>query len=98
MLLAGAYDPLIPYFAKMKVHQLVLEYATDRAGPVESLLALPEEKEIGLGVMNPRTSELETPEFVKSKVAPLLNKRAPNTIFLNPDCGFETFSDRPVND
>ena len=98
VLLAGAYDPLIPYFAKMKVNQLVLEFATDRAGPVESLLKLPEEKEIGLGVMNPRTSELETPEFVKAKVAPLLAKRTPNSIFLNPDCGFGTFSDRPVND
>lgn len=98
VLLAGAYDPLIPYFAKMKVNQLVLEFATDRAGPVESLLKLPDEKEIGLGVMNPRTSELESPEFVKAKVSPLLSKRAPNSIFLNPDCGFGTFSDRPVND
>ena len=98
VLLAGAYDPLIPYFTKMNVSQFVLEFATDRAGPVESLLALPEDKEIGLGVMNPRTSELETAEFVKAKVAPLLSKRAPNSIFLNPDCGFGTFSDRPVND
>lgn len=98
VLLAGAYDPLIPYFAKMKVNQLVLEFATDRAGPVESLLKLPDEKEIGLGVMNPRTSELESPAFVKAKVSPLLSKRAPNSIFLNPDCGFGTFSDRPVND
>lgn len=98
VLLAGAYDPLIPYFAKMKVQQLVLEYATDRAGPVESLLKLPDEKEIGLGVLNPRTSELETAGFVKAKVAPLLAKRPANSIFLNPDCGFGTFSDRPVND
>lgn len=98
VLLAGAYDPLIPYFAKMKVNQLVLEYATDRAGPVEALLKLPDEKEIGLGVMNPRTSELESAEFVRAKVAPLLKKRAASSIFLNPDCGFGTFSDRPVND
>jgi len=98
VLLAGAYDPLIPYFSRMKVSQFVLEYATDRAGPVESLLALPEDKEIGLGVMNPRTSELETAEFVRAKVAPLIGKRAKGSIFLNPDCGFGTFSDRPVND
>ncbi len=98
VLLAGAYDPLIPYFSKMNVNQFVLEFATDRAGPVESLLKLPDEKEIGLGVMNPRTSELETPEFVRTKVLPLLSKRAANSIYLNPDCGFGTFSDRPVND
>jgi 5-methyltetrahydropteroyltriglutamate--homocysteine methyltransferase len=98
VLLAGAYDPLLPYFARMNVNQLVLEFATDRAGSVETLLALPEGKEIGLGVMNPRTSEIESTEFVRAKVSPLLKHRNPSTIFLNPDCGFGTFSDRPVND
>ena len=33
ILLQGPYDPLIPYFSRMKVHQLVLEYATPR-GPL----------------------------------------------------------------
>lgn len=98
VLLAGAYDPLIPYFSRMNVNQFVLEYATDRAGPVESLLALPDDREIGLGVVNPRTSEIETVEFVRAKVAPLQAKRAAGSIYLNPDCGFGTFSDRPVND
>jgi 5-methyltetrahydropteroyltriglutamate--homocysteine methyltransferase len=98
VLLAGAYDPLLPYFARMNVNQFVLEFATDRAGSVETLFALPEEKEIGLGVINPRTSEIESTEFIRAKVAPLLKRRDPKTIYLNPDCGFGTFSDRPVND
>ena len=41
VLLEGSYDPLIPYFARMKVHQLVLEYATPRAGTLQALQALP---------------------------------------------------------
>ncbi|HEY3294006.1 MAG TPA: cobalamin-independent methionine synthase II family protein [bacterium] len=97
VLLAGAYDPLVPYFSRMNVDQFVLEYATDRAGSVDVLAALPEEKEIGLGVVNPRTSEIESVEFIVDKVRGLLKKRAAEKIFLNPDCGFGTFADRPVS-
>ena len=97
VLLAGAYDPLVPYFARMKLDQFVLEYATDRAGSVDVLAALPEEKEIGLGVVNPRTNDIESPEFIVNKVRGLLKNRDPHKVFLNPDCGFGTFADRPVS-
>lgn len=97
VLLQGAYDPLIPYFCRMKVRQFVLEYATERAGSVEALAALPEDREIGLGVCNPRTSEIETAEFIAAKARSLLKFRPAETLYLNPDCGFGTFADRPVN-
>ena len=59
-------------------------------------LNLPADKEIGLGVIDPRTTTVESPEFVIGKVRALL-KFAADQIFLNPDCGFGTFADRPVN-
>ncbi|MCS6860378.1 MAG: vitamin-B12 independent methionine synthase, partial [Abditibacteriales bacterium] len=97
VLLQGAYDPLIPYFSRMKVKQFVLEYATERAGSVDVLAALPPDKEIGLGVCNPRTSEIESVDFIVNKVKQLLPHRPPEQIYLNPDCGFGTFADRPVS-
>lgn len=97
VLLQGAYDPLIPYFSRMQVQQLVLEYATERAGSVEVLHALPPEKEIGLGVCNPRTTEIESVDFIVGKVKALLQYRRPEQIYLNPDCGFGTFAERPVS-
>jgi 5-methyltetrahydropteroyltriglutamate--homocysteine methyltransferase len=96
VLLEGSYDPLIPYFARMKVHQLVLEYATPRAGTLQALQALPAAVQIGFGAVNPRTSQLESPEEVVSRVAQLTECIAAERIFLNPDCGFGTFADRPV--
>jgi 5-methyltetrahydropteroyltriglutamate--homocysteine methyltransferase len=36
-------------------------------------------------------------EFIAAKVRQLQKHRAPTKIFLNPDCGFGTFADRPVN-
>jgi 5-methyltetrahydropteroyltriglutamate--homocysteine methyltransferase len=97
VLLAGAYGPLIPYFSRMKIQQFVLEYATERAGSLDVLQYLPEDKEIGLGVVNPRTEEIESTEFIQNKVNTLLKYRDPQTVYLNPDCGFGTFADRPVN-
>ena len=97
VLLRGSYDLLIPYFSKMNVNQFVLEYATERAGSIDVLSELPTDKEIGLGVVDPRTTEVESVDFVLAKVRSLLKHRNPEQIYLNPDCGFGTFADRPVN-
>ena len=96
VLLEGSYDPLIPYFARMQIQQFVLEYATPRAGTLEALQALPAEVQLGFGAVNPRTIALESPEEVAARVTQLAKLIAPERIYLNPDCGFGTFADRPV--
>jgi 5-methyltetrahydropteroyltriglutamate--homocysteine methyltransferase len=96
VLLEGSYEPLIPYFSRMKVQHLVLEYATPRAGTLQALQGLPPTVQIGFGAVNPRTTALETPEGVVARVAQLAEFIAPERIYLNPDCGFGTFADRPV--
>ncbi|MBA2440773.1 MAG: cobalamin-independent methionine synthase II family protein, partial [Thermoleophilaceae bacterium] len=97
VLLRGAYDPLVPYFARMRVDQLVLEYATERAGSLDALAELPPEVEIGLGVCDPRSAVVEDPADIVGRVRELLSHRSPEKVFLNPDCGFGTFAERPVN-
>ena len=92
-LLSGSYRPLAGYLARLNVKQLVLEYATDRAGDLLSF----GEKEVGLGVVNPRTDTIESPESIVSAVEEALAIYPASRIFLNPDCGFGTFSNRPVN-
>ena len=92
-LLRGSYHPLLPYLARIHVQQLVLEYATPRAG---ELLPM-DSKELGLGVVNPRTPEVEAPEQVAARVQAALQLLPPERVFLNPDCGFGTFSRRPMN-
>jgi len=93
-LLRGTYGPLLPFFERMNVRQLVLEYATERAG---DLLPL-EGKELGLGVVNPRRERIESPDEIRASVEAALAHYAPEALFLNPDCGFGTFSNRPMND
>jgi 5-methyltetrahydropteroyltriglutamate--homocysteine methyltransferase len=92
-LLSGGYQALRAYLDRVQITQLVLEHATDRAG---TLVAF-EGKEIGLGVVNPRTDEVETPDRIRAAVEDALRLYPAERIFLNPDCGFGTFSNRPMN-
>ena len=92
-LLRGGYHPLRPYLARMPVDQLVLEYATERAGDLMEF----EGKELGLGLVNPRTERVESVAEVKASLGRALEIYPKERLFLNPDCGFATFSNRPVN-
>lgn len=97
-LLTGDYLPLLPAFEKMNVKQFVLEYATPRAGEIEVVGKTLNNKELGLGVINPRTDDIESVEFIVSKVEQALQYYSPEQIFLNTDCGFGCFAERCVND
>jgi 5-methyltetrahydropteroyltriglutamate--homocysteine methyltransferase len=92
-LLRGSYHPLLPYLERMNVGQMVLEYATERAGGFLKI----GDKELGLGVVNPRTEKVESATEIIRAVEQALKLYPPQKIWLNPDCGFGTFSNRPVN-
>lgn len=98
VLLTGDYAPLVPAFQQMNLDQYVLEYATPRAGDVEIVGKALGHKQIGLGVVNPRTDEAESVDLIVSRVRKALDYFSPENIFLNPDCGFGCFADRCVND
>ena len=97
VLLSGNYGPMLPHLVQMNIDQLVLECATPRAGEMEVFKEYRNEKEIGLGVVNPRTDDIESPEQIVARVKELLQYFDPDKIYLNPDCGFGTFAERNVN-
>jgi 5-methyltetrahydropteroyltriglutamate--homocysteine methyltransferase len=96
ILVQGPYDALIPYFRRMKVRQFVLEFATPRAGSPAILRDLPPDCQIGFGAVNPRSIEVESPDEIVTRVREVAELIGPDRVFLNPDCGFGTFADRPV--
>jgi 5-methyltetrahydropteroyltriglutamate--homocysteine methyltransferase len=97
VLLSGNYGPLLPSLMRMNVDQLVLEMATPRAGEIDVFKEYRNEKELGLGVANPRTDEVEKPAQIAQRVKEVLKYFDPERIYLNPDCGFGTFAERCVN-
>jgi 5-methyltetrahydropteroyltriglutamate--homocysteine methyltransferase len=90
--LAGDYEPLVPSLSQINVKQLVLEFATPRAGDLGVVGKKLNNREIGLGVMSPKTEEPESIDYIVGKVEKALQYYTPENVFLNPDCGFGTFS------
>ncbi len=81
----------------MKIDQFVLEYATPRAGDIAVVGKHLSDRELGLGVVNPRTSDVEPVDLIMEKAHNALEFYTPDQLFLNTDCGFACFSSRAVN-
>ena len=96
-MLTGDYARLLPALTPMRIDQFVLEYATPRAGDIEVVGKNLADRELGLGVVNPRTDEVEALELIVAKAEQALEYYRPEQIFLNTDCGFGCFASRSVN-
>ena len=95
--LTGSYEPLLPYLRRVQVGTLMLELCTPRAGEMEVLSKLPEHLRIGVGVVNQKLSEVETDDSIRARAEHAIGLFGPDRVLLNPDCGFATFADNPVN-
>ena len=100
ILLSGPYTSLVPLFEETSPDILALEFSTPRAGELDSLLSSEKIKEnsiLALGVINPRTDIIESSQSIIEKTEEALKFIPKEKIWLNPDCGFATFSNRPVS-
>ena len=101
ILLEGPYTPLLNLFSDINADLLALEFSTPRAGELKSLLADDRIKNkliLGLGVLNPRFDEKEDIDVIYDRAKEALSYIDKENLWLNPDCGFATFSNRPVNE
>ena len=94
--LSGDYRPLLPLLSRAPVGTLFLELATPRAGELEVLRDLPDDKRIGVGVVNQKLPELEPAAAVLARAERAVQLFGPERVLLNPDCGFATFADNPI--
>ncbi|MCK6440651.1 MAG: hypothetical protein L6Q71_10695 [Planctomycetes bacterium] len=96
VLLSGGYEDLMPHLKRMNVGMFSLEYATPRAGRLEAVGELRPGTKLGFGTVNPRTDAMEDVDWIVSRARFAAGILGADNILLNPDCGFGTFSDRPV--
>ena len=100
ILLKGSYDGLLKLFESSKCDTFMLEFATPRAGEIQTLFKnefMRNHATIGLGVINPRNDKIESVDDIVQSAKNLLKFIPKNRILLNPDCGFATFANRPLN-
>jgi 5-methyltetrahydropteroyltriglutamate--homocysteine methyltransferase len=93
---AGGYEVILPHMKRLKVSQFMLEYSIPVAGDVATLRDLPPELKIGLGCVDVRFPEIETPEVIAARVEKALAYVAPERLMLNPDCGFAPGKDHEI--
>ena len=89
-LFPGTYRDLFPAILGAHASQLVLEFAVDDLAQFDDIVGLfPKTLELGLGVVDVKTDDLETPEGVAARLRRAIARISPDRLYVTPDCGLK---------
>lgn len=83
----GSYRALFPAILRAEVQQLVFEFARRGYADLELFGEYPARVELGLGVIDVKSQEVETPELVAARAEAALAMVPAERLWLLPDCG-----------
>lgn len=96
---AGGYDDIAEkLFRKLKTGFYFLEYDSPRAGSFAPLKALPDDKIVVIGAMTTKSSELESAEFLKSRIKEASEFVDIERLCISPQCGFASSVNSVMNE
>jgi 5-methyltetrahydropteroyltriglutamate--homocysteine methyltransferase len=81
------YEAVLPHFYDVPVDQFVLDFANRELADIGALESLPDDKEVGIGVVDIRTTMIETPEEVAARIRKIIDVVPPDRVYLTTDCG-----------
>ena len=85
----GTWDKLISYMNALNTDHVVLEFAHRGYNELEYFKDLRSEVGIGLGVVDIKSTVVETPELIAKRLEHAANVLGENRIrYIHPDCGF----------
>lgn len=86
---AGVWRDLIPFFNNLEVDVLILEFARRGYGELEAFQDLRPDIAMGIGVVDVKDLEIETPEVVARRIEAAVALIGMDRIaWVHPDCGF----------
>jgi methionine synthase II (cobalamin-independent) len=88
-LFPAGYEAVLPYFYDLPIDQFVLDFANRDMVDIAALESLPEDKEVAIGVIDVRTSMIETPEEVADRIRKIIAVVPPERVYLTTDCGMK---------
>jgi 5-methyltetrahydropteroyltriglutamate--homocysteine methyltransferase len=91
-LFPAGYEAVLPYLADTPIDQFVLDFANRDMADVAALESLPADKEVAVGVIDVRTSMVETPEQVAERIRKVIAVVPPERVYLTTDCGLKPLS------
>src|SRR5205807_7975807 len=83
----GSYRYLFPAILEAKVQQLTLEFARRGGEDLDLFKEFDSPFELGVGVIDVKTHDVETPEMVAERIRKALEVLSPERLFVLPDCG-----------
>jgi len=86
----GNYDAVFPYFNRLPVDQIDLEMSNSGLDLLERFRREPLKKEIAFGVIDVHSHVIETEAQVRERIERALEIFAPETLYIDPDCGLKT--------
>ncbi len=93
----GGYDAILPALSKLDVDLLLMEFAMPMSGGMDVLEKLPERMSLGIGCIDVRNPDTETPGQVVERIQSALSFVAPERVYMQPDCGFAPGSDMDIS-
>lgn len=93
----GPYDLIVGALGRMRVQRFAMEFATPDAGGIEVLAQFPDDRLLGLGVIDHTDINVETPETVVERAEAAMRYVPAERLTLNPDCGFAPSSINPMD-
>jgi 5-methyltetrahydropteroyltriglutamate--homocysteine methyltransferase len=93
---AGDFAAVWAELCRAEVDELALEFAMPQAGSMDVLARLPERLRLGLGCVDVRCPEIESPERIAQRVRQALRFVPAERLSLNPDCGFAPSGENPI--
>lgn len=89
VLFDGTYDNLFPALLEANTSQFVLEFARLGFEQLNLFRKFPTDKELGVGVLDVKADEIETPEIVADRIRQVLEVFPADKVYINPDCGLK---------
>jgi 5-methyltetrahydropteroyltriglutamate--homocysteine methyltransferase len=81
------YTPMFPAFLGLAVDEIHVEMASREFAELELVGAIAEVKDVSVGVIDVKSSYVETPEDVEERIGHCLRYAAPERLSVSPDCG-----------
>ncbi|HEV8276657.1 MAG TPA: hypothetical protein VGQ26_13315 [Streptosporangiaceae bacterium] len=83
----GHYDFLFPAVLGARIDQLVLEFGRKGLGDLRLFQQYAWDRRVGLGVIDVKSAEVESPGLVASRIRRALDFVPVERLIINPDCG-----------
>ena len=81
------YAPMFPAFLGLSVDELHLEMASRELSELELIGSIAADKDVAVGVIDVKSTYLETPEDVEERIRACLEHAPPEKLAIAPDCG-----------